>query len=113
MTWKTLAHDLARLAAWAAKLAYPLTKRKLHRICHVVGTALAVVLFLSVWSVGHLSLGARLGADLLVLATYLTRWQVAVGKLDQVVDRLPIPEDDVALAGAVRSPGAQGPGTST
>lgn len=102
MTWKSLAFDLVRAGRWVLKLLYPPTKRKLRRLLHVAGTALTVALLVSAWMMERLTLAESVAADLLVLATYLTRWQAVIGRLDQAVDKLPIPEEDALLGQVVR-----------
>jgi hypothetical protein len=62
---------------------------------------MAVLLAVAVWFTEH-SARAKVVADVLVAATYLARWQAVVGRLDRVVDRLPIPEEDSELGQAVR-----------
>jgi hypothetical protein len=42
MTWRALAFDL-----------YPPTKKKLHRLLHAAGTAMALLLVVAVWFTNH------------------------------------------------------------
>lgn len=97
MTLRDVLTGARAVCAEVVGLAYPPTKKKFHRIFHVLATALTVATIVCTWLVGNFSLSARLGADAVLALAYLARWGVVVGKIDTAVDRLPIPEDSGAV----------------
>ena len=74
-----------------AGLVWPPTKKKFHRLLHIAGVLATLAIGAAVWlTKSNLSLGEKLGADLVLLVPLLTRWQAIFKSLDVAVDQLPI-----------------------
>jgi hypothetical protein len=79
----------------ARELVYPVTKQKLHRLFHVGATVLCAASVIGVWLVSNVHWSARVGADLVLVLTYLAKWSAVVSRVDAAVDQLPIPDAEV------------------
>jgi hypothetical protein len=93
--WDTLP-VLKRVGTDALAMVYPPTRKKLHRLAHVAATVLTFASVVGVWLVSNVHWSARVGADLVLLVSYMAKWNVVISKVDTAIDKLPIPEGDAA-----------------
>ena len=79
-------------------ILWPPTKKKLHRLVSIVGTAFAAFAIVYAWA-GQLGLGTsgKIAATLGMLATYAAAWNSVRPKIDASINGLPIPDDDVVV----------------
>jgi hypothetical protein len=75
---------------------YPVTKRKLHRLLHVLGLLVAGGAGTALWVAGlPLTIPEKIVGTLTLVSTLLTSVSVGIKGADRFVDQLPIPADDV------------------
>ena len=83
---KALLHKLAALV-------WPITKRKLHGLVSLVGTAFAAFAVVAVWAASlGLTTTGKIGATVGLVTTYAASWNSLRPKLEKGIDALPIPD---------------------
>ena len=92
---RALLGRLWRLLGQLWHLVYPPTKRKLHRLLHVLGVSVTGALMALAWTAtNHRTWLQHIGATLAPLVPLLTSWRASLGWAEKQIAASSLPDDD-------------------